>query len=112
MTDLERLGNASPVVLALTGRDVQKAGGVVAARDDRIKVRLSEAIAPEMSRSADFRASRGDGEGDIRESPLLSRMIKTPIDTLANATGLDMGDLAKLRQRAISWLSAVEGASN
>jgi N utilization substance protein A len=39
-------------------------------------------------------------------------LVKTPIDQLANATGLDMGDLAKLRQRAISWLSAVEGAGN
>ncbi len=39
-------------------------------------------------------------------------LVKTPIDTLANATGLDMGDLAKLRQRAIAWMSAVEGAGN
>ncbi len=35
-------------------------------------------------------------------------LIKTPIDQLATTTGLDMGDLAKLRQRAISWLAAVE----
>jgi transcription termination/antitermination protein NusA len=39
-------------------------------------------------------------------------LIKTPIDQLANATGLDMGDLAKLRQRAISWISAVEGSGS
>ena len=36
-------------------------------------------------------------------------LLKTPIDQLANTTGLDMGDLAKLRQRTLSWLSAVEG---
>ncbi len=32
-------------------------------------------------------------------------LIKTPIDQVATATGIDMGDLARLRQRAISWLS-------
>jgi N utilization substance protein A len=36
-------------------------------------------------------------------------LVKTPIDQLATTTGLDMGDLAKLRQRAIQWLAAVEG---
>ncbi|MCA9678299.1 MAG: transcription termination/antitermination protein NusA [Kofleriaceae bacterium] len=35
-------------------------------------------------------------------------LIKTPIDQLATQTGLDMGDLAKLRQRAISWLAVTE----
>jgi hypothetical protein len=39
-------------------------------------------------------------------------LVKTPIDQLANSTNIDMGDLAKLRQRAISWLSAVEGSAN
>ena len=34
-------------------------------------------------------------------------LIKTPIDQVASATGIDMGDLARLRQRAISWLSEV-----
>ena len=32
-------------------------------------------------------------------------LIKTPIESLATTTGIDMGDLARLRQRAISWLS-------
>ena len=32
-------------------------------------------------------------------------LIKSPIDQVATATGIDMGDLARLRQRAISWLS-------
>jgi N utilization substance protein A len=32
-------------------------------------------------------------------------LIKTPIEHVASATGIDMGDLARLRQRAISWLS-------
>src|SRR5262249_57998613 len=32
-------------------------------------------------------------------------LIKTPIDQIATATNIDMSDLAKLRQRAISWLS-------
>jgi transcription termination/antitermination protein NusA len=34
-------------------------------------------------------------------------LIKTPIESLATTTGIDMGDLARLRQRAISWLSEV-----
>jgi N utilization substance protein A len=34
-------------------------------------------------------------------------LIKQPIDQVATATGIDMGDLARLRQRAISWLSEV-----
>jgi N utilization substance protein A len=34
-------------------------------------------------------------------------LIKTPIESIATATGIDMGDLARLRQRAISWLSEV-----
>ncbi len=34
-------------------------------------------------------------------------LIKTPIETVATTTGIDMGDLARLRQRAISWLSEV-----
>jgi transcription termination/antitermination protein NusA len=34
-------------------------------------------------------------------------LIKTPIETIATTTGIDMGDLARLRQRAISWLSEV-----
>jgi N utilization substance protein A len=34
-------------------------------------------------------------------------LIKTPIDQVATVTGIDMGDLARLRQRAISWLSEV-----
>ena len=34
-------------------------------------------------------------------------LIKTPIEHVASATGIDMGDLARLRQRAISWLSEV-----
>jgi N utilization substance protein A len=32
-------------------------------------------------------------------------LIKQPIDQVATTTGIDMGDLARLRQRAISWLS-------
>jgi len=32
-------------------------------------------------------------------------LIKTPIEQVATSTGIDMGDLARLRQRAISWLS-------
>jgi transcription termination/antitermination protein NusA len=39
-------------------------------------------------------------------------LVKAPIDQLANSTGLDMGDLAKLRQRAIAWLAAVEGSGS
>jgi len=31
----------------------------------------------------------------------------TPIEQVAASTGIDMGDLARLRQRAISWLSEV-----
>jgi transcription termination/antitermination protein NusA len=34
-------------------------------------------------------------------------LIKTPIDQVAGVTGIDMGDLAKLRQRALSWLAEV-----
>jgi N utilization substance protein A len=34
-------------------------------------------------------------------------LIKTPIEQVSTATGIDMGDLARLRQRAISWLSEV-----
>jgi len=34
-------------------------------------------------------------------------LIKTPIEHVAASTGIDMGDLARLRQRAISWLSEV-----
>jgi hypothetical protein len=34
-------------------------------------------------------------------------LIRTPIETVATTTGIDMGDLARLRQRAISWLSEV-----
>jgi N utilization substance protein A len=34
-------------------------------------------------------------------------LIKTPIEQIATTTGIDMGDLARLRQRAISWLSEV-----
>ncbi|HLU48358.1 MAG TPA: transcription termination factor NusA, partial [Planctomycetota bacterium] len=34
-------------------------------------------------------------------------LIKTPIEQIATSTGIDMGDLARLRQRAISWLSEV-----
>jgi N utilization substance protein A len=34
-------------------------------------------------------------------------LIKTPIEHVASATGIDMGDLARLRQRAISWLSEI-----
>ncbi|HEY0192393.1 MAG TPA: transcription termination factor NusA [Kofleriaceae bacterium] len=34
-------------------------------------------------------------------------LIKTPIESIATSTGIDMGDLARLRQRAISWLSEV-----
>jgi N utilization substance protein A len=37
-------------------------------------------------------------------------LIKTPIEAVAASTGIDMGDLARLRQRAISWLS--EASSN
>jgi N utilization substance protein A len=37
----------------------------------------------------------------------LEDLIKTPIEHIATATGIDMGDLARLRQRAISWLSEV-----
>jgi transcription termination/antitermination protein NusA len=34
-------------------------------------------------------------------------LVKHSIDHVAAATGIDMGDLARLRQRAISWLSEV-----
>ncbi|MEO8704547.1 MAG: transcription termination/antitermination protein NusA, partial [Kofleriaceae bacterium] len=34
-------------------------------------------------------------------------LIRIPIETVATSTGIDMGDLARLRQRAISWLSEV-----
>jgi transcription termination/antitermination protein NusA len=34
-------------------------------------------------------------------------LITTPIDQVAATTGIDMGDLAKLRQRALSWLAEV-----
>ncbi len=34
-------------------------------------------------------------------------LVKQSIDQVAAATGIDMGDLARLRQRAISWLSEV-----
>lgn len=34
-------------------------------------------------------------------------LIRTPIESIATTTGIDMGDLARLRQRAISWLSEV-----
>jgi len=34
-------------------------------------------------------------------------LIRTPIEQVATSTGIDMGDLARLRQRAISWLSEV-----
>jgi N utilization substance protein A len=34
-------------------------------------------------------------------------LIRTPIEQVAASTGIDMGDLARLRQRAISWLSEV-----
>jgi hypothetical protein len=34
-------------------------------------------------------------------------LIRTPIDQIAGTTGIDMGDLAKLRQRALSWLAEV-----
>ncbi len=32
-------------------------------------------------------------------------LVKTPIEALATSTGVDMGELARLRQRAIIWLS-------
>jgi N utilization substance protein A len=34
-------------------------------------------------------------------------LIKTPIDQVAAVTGIEMSDLAKLRQRAMSWLAEV-----
>jgi hypothetical protein len=34
-------------------------------------------------------------------------LIRTPIDQVANVTGIDMSDLAKLRQRVMSWLAEV-----
>jgi hypothetical protein len=34
-------------------------------------------------------------------------LITPPIEQIATTTGIDMGDLARLRQRAISWLSEV-----
>src|SRR5262249_62249093 len=37
-------------------------------------------------------------------------LVKTPIEQVASATGIDMGDLAKLRQRALSWLAQAEGS--
>jgi transcription termination/antitermination protein NusA len=37
-------------------------------------------------------------------------LVKTPIEQVASVTGIDMGDLAKLRQRALSWLAQAEGA--
>ena len=38
-------------------------------------------------------------------------LVRIPLEQLASATGIDMSDLAKLRQRAISYLSAVESAN-
>ena len=38
-------------------------------------------------------------------------LVKIPLEQLASATGIDMSDLAKLRQRAISYLAAVESAN-
>jgi len=35
-------------------------------------------------------------------------LVKTPIDQIAAATGIDMADLAKLRQRVLTWLAASE----
>lgn len=35
-------------------------------------------------------------------------LVKTPIETVASVTGIDMGDLAKLRQRALSWLAQAQ----
>ncbi|MBK9070346.1 MAG: transcription termination/antitermination protein NusA [Myxococcales bacterium] len=32
-------------------------------------------------------------------------LVAKPIDEMAAATGIDMGDLAKLRQRAVNWIS-------
>ena len=60
----------------------------MAAKDDRIKVRLREAPS---EATAEFRVSRGDVEGEFRESPLLSRDVRTPIDTLdLEEIGLDI----------------------
>jgi N utilization substance protein A len=39
-------------------------------------------------------------------------LVKTPIEQVASVTGIDMGDLAKLRQRALSWLQQAEGAQS
>jgi hypothetical protein len=38
-------------------------------------------------------------------------LVRMPLEQIASATGIDMSDLAKLRQRAISYLSAVESAN-
>ena len=60
----------------------------MAAKDDRIKVRLREVPS---EASAEFRVSRADVEGEFRESPLFGREVKTPIDTLdLEEIGLDI----------------------
>ena len=51
-------------------------------------------------------------ENHVPFREIAEELVKAPIESLANSTGIDMGDLAKLRQRAISWLSAVEGSAN
>ena len=38
-------------------------------------------------------------------------LVRMPLEQLASATGIDMSDLAKLRQRAITYLAAVEAAN-
>ncbi len=76
----------------------------------------------DMRREADRRAAlSGEAQllevGGIDEEilPILKSanvhspedLIKIPIDQVANVTGIDMSDLAKLRQRVMSWLAEV-----
>jgi transcription termination/antitermination protein NusA len=35
-------------------------------------------------------------------------LVKTPIEQVASTTGIDMGDLAKLRQRALNWIAQTQ----
>ena len=37
-------------------------------------------------------------------------LIRTPIDHVASATGIEMSDLARMRQRAMSWLAEVSAS--
>src|SRR5689334_3535630 len=80
----------------------------------------------DLKREADRRAALS-GEEQLLEIPGVNdevvqilaaaqvhspdELVKMPLEQLASATGIDMSDLAKLRQRAISYLASVESAN-